>query len=233
MDLATTIKQLLANFRPAEAAALLRHHRPHLLRQIARAERLNGGTGLRGMLQQMLTDPATWREQGAQKITVERVQAAIKVATTHEDEPTAGDYPAHYPPVLVENLLVARRLVAQKRRLSNQLRHRAPKPAADLTGQITTLQQQIDFIYKAKRAYDSSRMLPDEWTGKNEGKQQEIRKLRHELALIRSRISRYKARLKNPDELKNGEPAKWREALRTDEKRRAAIKQQLLQLRYA
>lgn len=155
-----------------------------------------------------------------------------------EDESVSAaeyGYPDYYPPVLVRLLVNAANKVAMKRRLSNSLQkiEGGTEEARQTVNQILTLADEIDEAYNIKRRFDKEAILPKHLLAPVDRLSNDVNIVEKELRLVRSRISRNKAKLNNPREVAEAGPMvrKWRAKLEEDEQLYQELKQRYVQLK--
>ena len=242
MRLHEALKYCQENF---SKGLLLRLAKTAYPQEIPRIERM-GEQAAREFIQARLTDPDTYRYAGQidfegavqtpketpslPKIEVSRVE--IKIEDYEEelpDEDEGLEYPERYPERLVQLLIEARKMTRKKRSLSNSLHEKQPQSAFGTVKEILGLSEKIDELYAVKRVFDTKGYLPVKYSEEANKLANEIEGLQHELANTRARISKNKAKLKNPSEKIQKELIQ--DKVKEDEKLRAEIKDKLHQLR--
>ena len=99
--------------------------------------------------------------------------------------------------------------------------------------QILKLAEEIDEAYAIKKRFDKEAILPKHLLAPVDRLSNDIKTIDHELRLVRSRISRNKAKLNNPKEVAEagGMVRKWRQKLEEDEQLYAELRQRYIQLK--
>lgn len=216
------IKELLANFEVEKAL------------QIAEKLDLNvrhlnsNPVFMRAFFQNLLTETRFYKEEVNFEIKFKPIKTiSFEVSTSQiqnfvqDSEQMADDFPEHYPIVLQELMIDARRKVAHKQFLSNSLYDLAQKKAdaSSTVKQILTLEGQITEIYEDKKYFDQHLILPAKYA-KNQIPETEKEDLRREYNNLKANISKTKAKLLNPSE--KNKPA-LQAKLKEFEKKRMAL----------
>lgn len=209
------IKELLANFE-VEKALQIAEKLDLNVRNLA-----SNPVFMRAFFQNLLTETRFYKEEvnfESKFLTEKKVgqgQTLIrsltlsdwKVSTSQiqnfiaDSEQIADDFPEHYPIVLQELMIDARRKVAHKQFLSNSLYDLAQKKAdaSSTVKQILILEGQITEIYEDKKYFDQQLILPAKYA-KNQIPETEKEDLRREYNNLKANISKTKAKLLNPSE---------------------------------
>ena len=168
------------------------------------------------------------------KITAVAVEPKSKVSIV-EDE--AVSYPTHYPPILVQKLVDARKLVSEKAKTSNSLyqlyQAKDENGLAAATLKIKNLQGIIDDIYKAKENFDNFGYLPKSWVDGIDDVPNDKLFVEKELNSLQAKLRGLKAKLRNPAECKQAGEVKvnkWRIQVKEVEESISKYKQKLTTL---
>lgn len=122
-------------------------------------------------------------------------------------------------------------MVRSKQKLSNTLAEMVPHSAPSVVNQILSLSEEISSIYEAKRKFDEDRILPNDWLMQDEKFANTIKELDKQIKLSRARISKAKAKLKNPNEVRDGGGNRLRKKIREEEEYKIQLTQKIMHLK--
>lgn len=241
MKQSEVIQGVLKDFEYQKGLEVFKAIVPNQKVAIQRLEAYQNESRLKSLLKGLLSDlsvyQTTYQGQFEKKkeIKVSKNIKSIAVASIElpqmQEELEEENYPEHYPPILQQLLIDAAKKIRQKRKLSSQLHENKPKNQSQRVSQILKFSEEITEIYQAKKCFDEQGYLPEKLTGNLKDYSNEIKELQHQMKLAKSRISKNKAKLKNPKEFSRGNPQLWREKIEQDEKLKAELIQKIQTLK--
>lgn len=218
----TKMKTLLLQLRPDLQRALSNE------KNFAKVYQLLAGEAFNKIIEKPQVRVST------KKVTAVTSEEKSKVSIVDNE---AVSYPEHYPPILVQKLVEARRLVSEKAKISNSLfelyKANDEQGLANATIIIKSLQGIIDDIYKAKENFDNFGYLPKSWVDGIDDVPNDKLFVEKELNSLQAKLRGLKAKLRNPAECKQAGEVKvnkWRIQLKEVEESISKYKQKLTTL---
>ncbi len=213
-DFNTTI----ANKDFAQCLDLFKKLRPDSTGQIRMIEQRKNLNGLLSLLE---------NERSNSKV----IKAAIDTIISYKqdeygDTVEINEYPDYFPFMLQNLLIETNKLIKRKQELSNSLKNLKDKPSAAVQTckEISELSEVISENFMIKYDFLKTGYLPDKLVNPVSNLSNDLDVLQKTLQSVQEKISKCKAKLKNPTELtKEGKARQWREEIKLGEAKRAAL----------